>query len=49
MCDKKGGTHGSLNAPPDMVTGCVDDLTQDGGLDSTAPATTPTSPEEVLR
>jgi len=33
VCYKKGDTHGSLNAPPNMVTGCVDDLTQNGDLD----------------
>jgi hypothetical protein len=32
LCYKKGDTHGGL-APPNMVTGCLDDFTQNGDLD----------------
>jgi hypothetical protein len=33
LCYKKGDTHGSLNTPPNLVTGCLDDFTQNGDLD----------------
>jgi hypothetical protein len=33
LCYKKGDTHGSLNAPPNLVTGCLDNFTQNGDLD----------------
>jgi hypothetical protein len=32
LCYKKGDTHGGL-APPNLVTGCLDDATQNGDLD----------------
>src|SRR5262249_5754789 len=32
LCYKKGDTHGGT-APPNMVTGCLDDFTQNGDLD----------------
>ena len=33
LCYKKGDTHGSLNTAPNLVTGCLDDFTQNGDLD----------------
>jgi hypothetical protein len=32
LCYKAGDTHGGI-APPNMVTGCLDDFTQNGDLD----------------
>jgi hypothetical protein len=32
-CYPAGYTHGSLNTPPDQVTGCMDDVVQNGDLD----------------
>jgi hypothetical protein len=32
-CYPAGDTHGSLNTAPDEVTGCLDELTQNGDLD----------------
>lgn len=33
FCYPKGDTHGALNTPPDEVTGCEDNLEQNGDLD----------------
>jgi hypothetical protein len=33
LCYKKGDTHGVLAVPPNEVTGCLDDFTQNGDLD----------------
>jgi hypothetical protein len=33
FCYPAGDTHGALNAAPDTVTGCIDDLFQNGDLD----------------
>jgi hypothetical protein len=32
-CFPKGDTHGSLNTAPDTITGCIDNLFQNGDLD----------------
>jgi hypothetical protein len=33
FCYPAGDTHGSLNTAPDEITGCLDDVTQNGDLD----------------
>lgn len=33
FCFPQGDTHGVLNSPPDTITGCLDDLAQNGDLD----------------
>lgn len=33
LCYPAGDTHGSLNSPPDLVAGCLDDFAQNGDLD----------------
>ena len=33
FCYPKGDTHGALHSAPDTVTGCLDDLAQNGDLD----------------
>ena len=33
LCYKKGDTHDGFNTPPNLVTGCLDDFTQNGDLD----------------
>jgi hypothetical protein len=33
LCYPKGDTHGALHAPPNEVTGCLDNITQNGDLD----------------
>jgi hypothetical protein len=33
LCYKKGATHDGFNTPPNLVTGCLDDFTQNGDLD----------------
>jgi len=33
FCYRAGDTHGSLDSPPDLMTGCADDYFQNGDLD----------------
>jgi hypothetical protein len=33
LCYPAGDTHGALNTAPDLITGCIDDVTQNGDLD----------------